>query len=56
MLAPILMHATREGGRIALSGILEEQAEEVQQVYRQWFKMNIARVQEGWVLLTGTKK
>ena len=56
MLAPILMRATREGGRIALSGILEEQAEEVQQVYRQWFKMNIARVQEGWVLLTGTKK
>ena len=56
MLAPILMRATRESGRIALSGILEEQAEEVQQVYRQWFKMNIARVQEGWVLLTGTKK
>ena len=56
MLAPILMRATREGGRIALSGILEEQAEEVKQVYRQWFKMHTAKMQEGWVLLTGTKK
>ena len=56
MLAPILSGATREGGRIALSGILVEQAEEVKQVYRQWFEMHIAREQEGWVLLTGTKK
>lgn len=55
MLAPILMRATREGGRIALSGILIEQAEEVKQVYRQWFKMHIAGEQEGWALLTGTK-
>lgn len=55
MLAPILMRATREGGRIALSGILIEQAEEVKQVYRQWFKMHIAGKQEGWALLTGTK-
>lgn len=55
MLAPILMRATREGGRIALSGILIEQAEEVKQVYRQWFKMRIAGEQEGWALLTGTK-
>lgn len=55
MLAPILMRATREGGRIALSGILVEQAEEVKQTYRQWFKMHIAGEQEGWALLTGTK-
>lgn len=55
MLAPILMRATREGGRIALSGVLIEQAEEVKQVYRQWFKMHIAGEQEGWALLTGTK-
>lgn len=55
MLAPILMRATREGGRIALSGILVEQAEEVKQTYRQWFKMHIAVEQEGWALLTGTK-
>ncbi|WP_090372633.1 50S ribosomal protein L11 methyltransferase [Nitrosospira sp. Nl5] len=56
MLAPILMRATREGGRIALSGILMEQAEEVKQVYRQWFTMHIAGEQEGWALLTGTRK
>jgi ribosomal protein L11 methyltransferase len=56
MLAPILMRATRKGGLIALSGILIEQAEEVRQVYRQWFKIHIAGEQEGWALLTGTRK
>lgn len=56
MLAPILMCATRQGGHIALSGILMEQAEEVSHVYRQWFNMHIAGVREGWVLLAGTRK
>lgn len=56
MLAPILTHAARKGGRIALSGILEEQVEEVEKVYGQWFKMHTPRIQEGWALLTGTKK
>ena len=55
-LAPVLARATREGGRIALSGILKEQAADVANVYRQWFEMHASREQEGWVLLTGTKR
>lgn len=56
MLAPILMNALRKGGHIALSGILEEQASEVIDTYRQWFEMDIADKKEDWVLLTGIKK
>jgi len=56
MLAPILAQATRQGGRVVLSGILQEQAREVLSVYQQWFDMQVADEQAGWVLLTGTKK
>lgn len=56
ILAPILMHATRRGGNIVLSGILMEQAEEVRQVYQRWFNMRIAGMREGWALLTGIRK
>lgn len=55
MLEPILTRASRPGGRIALSGILAEQAEEVALAYRDGFDMRIAREQDGWVLLTGTR-
>lgn len=56
MLAPLLMSVTRRGGHIALSGILRDQAEEVEEVYRQWFEMRIAEEREGWVLLTGVRR
>lgn len=56
MLAPILTHATRVGGHIALSGILAEQAEEVMRAYQQSFDMHIALNREGWILLAGTRK
>ncbi|BCT69459.1 50S ribosomal protein L11 methyltransferase [Nitrosospira sp. NRS527] len=56
VLAPLLMRATRKGGQIALSGILMEQAEDVMQIYRQWFDIRITREQAGWALLTGTRK
>ena len=56
LLAPILARATRRGGRIALSGILREQAQEVTTVYRQWFTIQAAEAQEDWVLLTGVRQ
>ncbi len=56
ILASILEKAARKGGHIVLSGILQEQAEDVRSVYQQWFDMRIANVQEGWVLLTGIKR
>ena len=56
VLAPLLASATRPGGRIVLSGILSEQAEDVAQVYSQWFKLNPAVMEDGWACLSGTKK
>jgi ribosomal protein L11 methyltransferase len=56
MLAPILRNALRKGGSLALSGILEEQANQVIDTYRQWFEIDIASRKEGWVLLAGIKK
>lgn len=56
VLAPILSQAIRKEGHIVLSGILQEQKEEVKNVYQQWFDMHIANEQESWVLLTGIKR
>ena len=56
MLAPILANATRDNGRVVLSGILKEQIKEVEYAYRQWFKMRIAKEKEGWVLLIGARR
>lgn len=43
-------------GRIVLSGILEEQAEEVLNAYKPWFDIRQADSQDGWVLLAGVRK
>lgn len=56
VLAPALASACRPRGRIALSGILEPQAEQVAQVYATWFDMEPPRSREGWVLLTGARR
>lgn len=56
VLAPILMNACRSGGRIVLSGVLVEQADEVMTIYQQYFIIHISGEQDGWVLLTGRKK
>jgi len=55
LLAPLLARATRGGGRIALSGILEQQQVEVINSYREWFNMGDAQHSEGWVLLHGIR-
>jgi len=56
VLAPLLAGLTREGGHIALSGVLADQAVEVCDAYRPWFDMNATEIEEGWVLLVGLKK
>jgi ribosomal protein L11 methyltransferase len=50
------MRASRNNGRIVLSGILREQVKEVERAYQQWFRMRLAGEQEGWALLIGTRK
>ena len=56
LLAPLLAGAVRAGGRIVLSGILAEQAADVQQTYQAWFDMETAVLDEGWARLVGTKR
>lgn len=56
VLAPALAQACRRGGRIALSGILAEQAEDVSAVYAAWFDMAPPVFMENWTLLTGIKR
>ncbi len=55
LLAPLLAAHTIAGGRIALSGILEEQAQEVMLAYAPWFAMHICARDEGWALLEGER-
>jgi ribosomal protein L11 methyltransferase len=55
VLAPAICSHVRNGGQLALSGILEEQAEELIGIYAEWVPLQIADVREGWVCLAGTK-
>jgi ribosomal protein L11 methyltransferase len=55
-LAPLLAGAAKSGGRIVLSGILAEQAEDVTRIYAQWFDMAHAVIEDGWACLSGVKK
>lgn len=56
ILAPALAAICRSGGRIALSGILAEQAESVMAVYSEWFDMANPEYREQWTLLSGVKR
>ena len=55
-LAPVLSALTIPGGRLALSGILETQADEVAGVYRGAFDIQVGKVSEGWVRLDGRRR
>ncbi|MDD2721437.1 MAG: 50S ribosomal protein L11 methyltransferase [Gallionella sp.] len=56
MLAPLLASATRQGGQIVLSGILDSQAEDVMAIYGQWFDLNPPVFEDGWTCLSGSKR
>jgi ribosomal protein L11 methyltransferase len=56
ILAPLLAKATRTGGQIVLSGILEEQAQDVMNIYQQWFDLNAPIFEDGWSCLSGRKR
>ena len=55
VLAPLIGAHTRSGGRIALSGILDEQADEVIAAYEPHVRLAVEARDSGWVLLTGVK-
>jgi ribosomal protein L11 methyltransferase len=55
-LAPLLAARLQAGGRIALSGLLLEQADEVTAAYRPWFDIALTGTREDWGLLTGRRR
>jgi len=56
ILAPLLAKAVCPGGQVILSGILEKQAQDVMNIYQQWFDLNASIVEDGWVCLSGRKR
>lgn len=55
VLAPAICAHVKPGGKLALSGILAEQAEEIIGVYAPWIPLVMADTREGWVCLSGTR-
>lgn len=55
LLAPLLASRAAPAGRIALSGILDSQAEEVARAYEPFFRMSVRASLEGWSLLEGLR-
>ena len=56
MLGDMLAGRTKTGGKIVLSGILEEQIDEMSAIYAQWFDLAPAIVNNSWACITGTKR
>jgi ribosomal protein L11 methyltransferase len=55
-LAPLLAGRVRPRGRIALSGLLVEQAGAVADAYQPWFDIVMSGARDGWGLLTGCRR
>jgi ribosomal protein L11 methyltransferase len=56
VLAPLLAAHTLPAGRIALSGILEQQADQVLAAYGATFDIALSSAQDGWALLAGRRR
>ncbi|MCD5972784.1 50S ribosomal protein L11 methyltransferase [Pseudomonas quasicaspiana] len=55
-LAPQLATLVKTGGRLALSGILAEQGEEVAAAYADTFELDPIANRDGWVRITGRRR
>ncbi|GIU27595.1 50S ribosomal protein L11 methyltransferase [Shewanella sp. MBTL60-007] len=55
-LAPLIAEKVKPGGLLALSGLLQEQAEELSAFYSQWFNMDEPAHKDDWSRLTGIRK
>ena len=54
-LAPQLISLVKPGGRLALSGILAEQGEEVAAAYAEAFALDPLCIRDGWVRISGRR-
>jgi ribosomal protein L11 methyltransferase len=55
VMAPLLAGRIAPGGRIALSGVLETQAQQVIDAYAPWIGLRTGASMEGWVRLEGER-
>lgn len=53
ILAPAIGSLVAPKGYLALSGILEQQAEQIIEIYAPWVDLKVWQVAEGWVCLAG---
>ncbi len=56
VLAPALCALVAPGGRIALSGILETQTEQVIEAYAPWIALRVGKLRDGWARLEGERR
>ncbi len=55
-LAPTIASHVRSGGKLALSGLLVDQAESIQAAYSEWFDLEPYAEREGWIRISGVKR
>ena len=53
LLAPLLSAHVAAEGHLVLAGILERQADELQEAYRPWIPLEVHDREDGWVLMVG---
>ncbi|KVE39748.1 50S ribosomal protein L11 methyltransferase [Burkholderia sp. TSV86] len=56
LMASMLASKVKPGGRLALSGVLARQADEVASAYARYLDIAVWREHEGWVCLAGTRR
>jgi ribosomal protein L11 methyltransferase len=54
VLAPLLCSHVKPTGHLVLAGILERQAQELQQAYAPYCKLQVSDQEDGWILMTAT--
>ncbi len=55
-LAEELAKCVKTGGKMALSGILNDQADEIVQIYTEWFYLNPVKQLGNWSLVSGVRR
>lgn len=55
VLAPLIARLTAGGGKLALAGLLADQAPTVRAAYAPWFRFDAAVEDEGWVMLEAVR-
>lgn len=55
LLAPLLCTHVAADGDLVLAGILERQAEQLQAAYAPWLTLQVADLEDGWILMTARR-